>query len=143
MPFNLLSFELAESERKKAEKTQRKVGAKLIMRIFVGSTRALERPKGKKRENKEKGESGRERKTGERTTQRNKKKVHFDLHFFALSNTPFMTFTAHYVGNPGCPGQPSINYNNNLLLISCSSSSSSVGRPSVLNDPLSRIISTC
>lgn len=39
MPFNLLSFELAESERKKAEKTLRKVGGKLIMRIFVGSTR--------------------------------------------------------------------------------------------------------
>lgn len=67
----------------------------------------------------------------------NKKKVHFDLHFFALSNTPFMTFTAHCVGNPRCPGQPCINYNNNLLLIS------SVGRLSVLNDPLSRIISTC
>lgn len=51
MPFNLLSFELArtESERKKAEKTLRKVGGKLIMRIFVGSTRAPERPKGKKK----------------------------------------------------------------------------------------------
>lgn len=124
MLFNLLSFELArtESERKKAEKTLRKVGGKLIMRIFVGSARAPERPKGKKKRGARVGEGEGE---GERTTQRNKKKVHFDLHFFALSNTPFMTFTAHCFGNPGCPGQPSINYNNNLLLIS---SSSSVGR---------------
>jgi len=61
------------------------------MRIFVGSTTT------KKKKNKIQNRTEKYIEMGNGK----EKKVHFDLHILALSNTPFMTLTALCHGNPG------------------------------------------
>jgi len=67
------------------------------------------------------------------------KKVQFDLHFLALSNTPFMTQPHIALATLATLAVPSINYNKNILLIRSVGSTAFSGP--VLNEPLSRIIS--